>query len=96
MPACDPDKALQYERLRLQAIDSGRTTGSLPGISAVVLMRQGMGVWLWLSEAERTVTSTCSVPTQRHQNTLPTPERAELLTVLAGLVFNIHNRKESA
>lgn len=96
MPGCSPDKAQQYESLRSQAIDDGRTHESVTMISAVVLMRQGMGVWMQLCETDKPALSLDTVRIEQRQSILPAPEHAELLAVLAGLVFSICNRKESA
>ena len=96
MPECSPDKSQQYERLRSQAIDDCRIPGSATTVSAAVLLRQGMGVWMQLRGTSKPAPSLEAVGTKQRPSTLPVPMHAELLAVLTGLVFNICSKKESA
>jgi hypothetical protein len=60
----------------------------------VVLVRQGMSVWMQLDEGPHTASRAVNEHPEEN-NALPAAEHSELLAVLTGLVFNLC-RKESA
>lgn len=87
------DKTQCYERLRTRLLEAHRTP--LAAASAVVLVRQGMSVWMQLDDDRRTEPRTDSDVARDH-SALPAAGHSELLAVLTGLVFHLCSKKESA
>lgn len=64
--------------------------------SAVVLVRQGMSVWMQLDDDQRSEPRADNDVARAIPQTLPVAEHSELLAVLTGLVFHLCSQKESA
>ena len=88
------DKTQCYERLRTRLLDAHRTP--LAAASAVVLVRQGMSVWMQLDLDQRSEPRADTDVAREISQTLPAAEHTELLAVLTGLVFHLCSQKESA
>jgi len=88
------DKTQHYERLRARMLDA-HGHAQLPAISAVVLIRQGLGTWMQLDDSMSLEEYRGDDRTQP-RSSLPAHEHFELLRVLTGLVFNVCKEKESA
>lgn len=90
-----PDTAQRYEQLRIRMLE--QPGAPIVVVTAVVLVRQGMGVWMQLDDGHEIESSSPSGSGQpRARVSPPGAEHSELLAVLTGLVFNICKQKESA
>lgn len=87
------DKTHRYERLRARMLESHRTPVAVA--SAVVLVRQGMSVWMQLDDDPCT-SSRADNEVARDHTALPAAEHRELVAALTGLIFHLFGRKESA
>lgn len=87
------DKTQCYERLRARLLEAHRTPSV--AASAVVLVRQGMSVWMQLEDDQRNEPRTDNAVARDHP-ALPAAEHSELLAVLTGLIFHLCSNKESA
>ncbi len=89
------DKAQRYEKLRARVLEQLGTP--IVVVTAVVLVRQGMSVWMQLDDSHEIQSSSRSGSGQPgNRVSLPGAKHSELLAVLTGLVFNICKQKESA
>jgi hypothetical protein len=88
------NKTQCYEWLRTQLLDAPRTP--LAAASAVVLVRQGMSVWMQFDCDQRRAPRADNDVAREISQTLPAAEHSELLAVLTGLVFHLCSQKESA
>ncbi len=82
-----------YERVRARVLEARHAPVAVA--SAAVLVRQGMSAWMKLDDSQDIEPKISNEITQ-HRPHLPSPEHAELLAVLTGLVLDVCNQKESA
>ena len=64
--------------------------------SAVVLVRQGMSVWMQLDDDQPRTEPLADNGVARDRIALPAAEHSELLAALTDLVFHLCSHKESA
>ena len=93
VPGSASDKTQCYEQLRARILEERRAP--IVVVSAVVLVRQGMSVWMQLDGHQESDPPTRSSGVQ-HRTSLPGARHSELLAVLTSLVFNVCKQKESA
>ena len=91
MPGSASNKAQCYEQLRARVLEERRAP--IVVVSAVVLVRQGMSVWMQLAASQEIEPHTRSGNVQPRTN-LPGARHSELLAVLTSLVFNVCEQKE--
>lgn len=92
--SCDASDATQrYEQLRARMLEAPHT--SVAVFSAVVLVRQGMSVWMQL-DATPSIEPRTGNDIAPYRIEPPAPKHSELLAVLTSLVFNLTDRKGSA
>lgn len=93
MPGNASDKTQRYERLRVRIL--AERHAPIAVVSAMVLVRQGMGVWMQLDDNQE-IESHPRGGSVQHRTSLPGAKHSELLAVLTSLVFNVSKQKESA
>ena len=93
VPGNASDKTQHYEQLRARVLEERRATIAV--VSAVVLVRQGMSVWMQLDTSQE-IESHPRSGSEKHRTSLPGAKHSELLAVLTSLVFNVSKQKESA
>ncbi len=87
------DKTQGYEQLRARILEERRIP--IVVVSAVVLARQGMSVWMQLDTNQEIESHPRSGSAQYHTS-LPGAKHSELLAVLTNLVFNVSKQEDSA
>jgi len=95
VPGSASDKTQCYEQLRARVLEERRCRAPIVVVSAVVLVRQGMSVWMQLDDSQEIEPHTWSGNVQP-RTSLPGARHSELLAVLTSLVFNVCKQKESA
>jgi hypothetical protein len=93
VPGSASDKTQCYEQLRARILEERRAP--IVVVSAVVLARQGMSVWMQLDDSQEIEPHTRSGSVQ-HRTSLPGAKHSELLAALTSLVFNVCKRRGSA
>ena len=93
VPGNASDKTQCYEQLRARVVEACHAP--IAKVSAAVLVRQGMSVWMQLDDSQEIQPQTRSGSVQ-HRTSLPDAKHSELLAVLTSLVFNVCKQKESA
>jgi hypothetical protein len=93
VPGNASDQTQFYEQLRARVIEERRAPIAM--VSAVVLVRQGMSVWMQL-DANQEIGPHERMSNVQHRTSLSGAKHSELLAVLTSLVFNVCKQKESA